>query len=104
LASAKVAGSGLQTNPVLSLQVTTPGHTNRYARHAGGLGFTEVVNGGNVSKLKEDASWKAVPGLADPACYSFQSVNVPTDFLHHSSSRVFKSTNDNSLLFKNDAA
>ena len=100
--SAQAAG-GLTANTTISLQVTTPGLTNRYIRHSLGQGFTEVVGSGSSDTLKKDATWKAVPGLADAGCFSFESVNYPNEFLRHQNSRVVKSLNNGDPLFKNDA-
>ncbi|WP_420594111.1 AbfB domain-containing protein [Deinococcus sp.] len=97
------AAGGLQPNTTISLQVTTPGLTNRYVRHYYGEGFTEVVDAGSADTLKKDATWKAVPGLADANCFSFESVNFPNEFLRHKDSRVIKSANNNDPLLKNDA-
>ena len=88
---------------VHSLQVTTPGLTDRYARHAGGLGFTEVVTAQSSDTLKQDATWKVVAGLADASCYSLESLNFPGEYLRHASSRVRKDKSDGSSLFKQDA-
>jgi hypothetical protein len=44
-----------------------------------------------------------VPGLADAAGVSFQSVNVPTMYLRHSNFALVLNTNDNSTTFKADA-
>jgi Alpha-L-arabinofuranosidase B (ABFB) domain len=104
VALAKLIDTGsLQGNPSVSLQVTTAGLTNRFVRHTNGLAFTEVVSASSDATLKADASWKVVAGLADASCYSFQSVNFPSDFLRHTNSRVVKASNDNSPLFKADA-
>ena len=86
-----------------SFQVTTPGLTNRFLRHADGLGFTEIVNSGSADLLKKDATWKVVPGLADASCYSLESLNYPGSFLRHQASRVRLDRNDNSGLFARDA-
>ncbi len=93
----------LPTNVYRSLRVTTPGYTNRYARHQNSLGFTEVVDANSSTLLKEDATWRIVPGLADPACYSFESRNYPGHYLRHQAFRVRKDPNDNSALFRADA-
>jgi len=86
-----------------SLQVTTPGYTNRYLRHKDDLGATEVVDSGSVSVLKQDATFKLVPGLADSTCYSFESRNYPGQYLRHSNSRIRKASSDGTVVFKEDA-
>ncbi|WP_420593840.1 AbfB domain-containing protein [Deinococcus sp.] len=86
-----------------SLRVTTPGFDNRFIRHSGGQGFTEVVNAGSNSNLKADATWKLVPGLADPSCYSFESRNFAGEYLRHSSSRISRQRPDGKDIFRQDA-
>ena len=86
-----------------SLQVTTPGYTDRYLRHRNSLAYTEVVNAGSPALLKNDATYTIRPGLADASCYSFESVNFPGQFLRHANSRVQNSVNDGSALLRADA-
>ncbi|MDC0707053.1 AbfB domain-containing protein [Stigmatella sp. ncwal1] len=86
-----------------SLQVTTPGYTNRSLRHIDSLAFTEVVDSGSNATLKQDATFKLVPGLAESSCYSFESRNFPGQYLRHSNSRIRKDTPDGSVIFKQDA-
>ncbi|GAA5025690.1 AbfB domain-containing protein [Streptomyces siamensis] len=93
----------LPTGVYKSLRVTTPGYTNRYVRHKDSLGYTEVVDSGSPDLLKNDATWKIVPGLADSTCYSFESRNYPGEYLRHREFRVRKDPGDGSALFKSDA-
>ncbi|KQX61217.1 glycoside hydrolase family 2 [Streptomyces sp. Root1310] len=85
-----------------SLRVTTPGHTDRYLRHRDGAGFTEVVTAGSDALLKNDATWRIVPGLADSGCYSFESRNYPGQYLRHREYRVYKESGSTDL-FRADA-
>jgi len=93
----------LPTGAYASLRVTTPGYTNRYVRHKDGAVFTEVVDGNSSSLLKNDATWKIVPGLADSSCYSFESRNYPGEYLRHRDFRVYREAGDGSALFRADA-
>jgi hypothetical protein len=93
----------LPVNTRRSLQVTTPGLTNRYLRHLNGLAYTEVVTAASPALLKNDATYTIRPGLADPACYSFESVNFPGQYLRHQNSRVRNSVNDGTALTRADA-
>ncbi|ORT60745.1 AbfB domain-containing protein [Streptomyces sp. CB03238] len=93
----------LPTDQNKSLRVTTPGHTNKYLRHKDGAAFTEVVDANSSGLLKNDATWKIVPGLADSRCYSFESRNFPGEYLRHRDFRVYKEGGDGSALFKADA-
>ncbi|WND40541.1 AbfB domain-containing protein [Streptomyces sp. BB1-1-1] len=92
----------LPTDQYKSLRVTTPGYTTRYVRHQDGLGFTEVVDASSSGLLKNDATWKIVPGLADSRCYSFESRNFPGQYLRHREFRIYKEGGD-SALFRADA-
>ena len=86
-----------------SFRVTTPGFTNRYARHMNSLGYTEVVDANSSTVLKQDATFKIVAGLADPTCYSLEARNFPGQYLRHADSRIRLAPSDGSTLFKNDA-
>ncbi|OJH39162.1 AbfB domain-containing protein [Cystobacter ferrugineus] len=86
-----------------SIQVVTPGYTNRYLRHQDSLGRTEVVEGNSNTTLKQDATFKLVPGLAESSCYSFESRNYPGSYLRHSNSRIRRDASDGTALFKQDA-
>ncbi|WP_435303872.1 AbfB domain-containing protein [Streptomyces phaeoluteigriseus] len=92
----------LPTGRYASLRVTTPGHTDRYARHRDGAVFTEAVGGGSDALLKSDVTWKIVPGLAAGTCYSFESRNYPGEYLRHRQSRVYKESGTGDL-FRADA-
>ncbi|MFB6394564.1 AbfB domain-containing protein [Polymorphospora lycopeni] len=105
-ASKALGSSGPVTLPVhtrRSLQVTTPGFTNRYLRHMNGLAYTEVVDAGSPTVLRQDATYTVRPGLAGTGCYSFESVNFPGQFLRHVDSRVRNSPDDGSALLRADA-
>ncbi|HZM79864.1 MAG TPA: AbfB domain-containing protein [Candidatus Limnocylindrales bacterium] len=93
----------LPTNTRRSLQVTTPGFTNRYLRHMNSLAYTEVVTSTSSTLLKNDATYTIRPGLADANCSSFESVNFPGQFLRHANSRVQNSVNDGTALMRADA-
>ncbi|GAA0637835.1 hypothetical protein GCM10010174_69560 [Kutzneria viridogrisea] len=93
----------LQIGRRVSLRVTTPGFTDRYVRHQFGLGVTSVVNGASSPLDKQDASFTVRPGLANPDCYSLQSVNFPGAYLRHSQFRLHLDDNNGTPLFAADA-
>jgi hypothetical protein len=93
----------LPVNTRRSLQVTTPGFTDRYLRHINSLANTDVVTSGSAALLRNDATFTIRTGLADASCYSFESVNQPGQFLRHADSRVRISPNDGSALLRADA-
>ena len=64
---------------------------------------TEVVDGGSNATLKQDATFKLVPGLAESSCYSFESRNYPGQYLRHFNSRVRRDASDGSTVFQQDA-
>ncbi|WP_158889166.1 AbfB domain-containing protein [Amycolatopsis anabasis] len=91
LAGTPVAESvPLTLNAPISLQVTTPGHTEKFARHYDSLGYTEKVTAASDETLRKDATWIVRRGLANAACYSFESVNFPGEYLRHRDFRVRK--------------
>ncbi|WP_238008227.1 AbfB domain-containing protein [Dactylosporangium sp. AC04546] len=93
----------LPSNVYRSFRATTACCTTRYIRHQNSLGYTEVVTASSTTLLKQDATWRIVPGLADSSCYSFESRNYPGRYLRHQAFRVRMDTNDNSALFRADA-
>lgn len=93
----------LPVNTTESLQVTTPGLADRYARHQNSLGYTEHVDSASPALLKQDATWWIRPGLSGSGCYSFESKNFPGQYLRHRDFRVRKDPDDGSDLFKRDA-
>ncbi|MFI6513523.1 AbfB domain-containing protein [Streptosporangium sp. NPDC050855] len=97
------SGAGLPLNQARSLRVTTPGHTNRYLRHADSLARTDVVDGQSPSLLKADATFVVRRGLADPTCYSLESRNHPGRYLRHSAFRVRLDPSEATDLYRRDA-
>lgn len=85
-----------------SLRVTTPGFTDRYARHQDSSGYTAHVDSGSSAVLKSDATWRVVPGLAG-GCHSLESRNFPGYYLRHQDSRVKISPDDGTALMRADA-
>lgn len=75
------------------------GFPARYVRHQNNVGRIDVY----PFDPYQDEQWRLVPGLADPAGVSFQSVNFPTRYLRHSSFAIVLNTNDNSATFRADA-
>ncbi|MEV8373463.1 AbfB domain-containing protein [Kribbella sp. NPDC056861] len=88
IAAAK--GTVLPVGKLSSLKVTTTGLQTRYLRHANGVAATEVVNAASAKGLKQDSAFWVRPGLADAACYSFESRNFPGQYLRHFNFRILK--------------
>jgi hypothetical protein len=97
------SGFDLPVNQSHSLQVVTPGFTNRYLRHTNSLGVTEVVTSTSDAALKADATFIIRPGLADSSCYSFESRNFAGQYLRHANFRIRKDPRDGTALFDLDA-
>jgi Alpha-L-arabinofuranosidase B (ABFB) domain/Ricin-type beta-trefoil lectin domain-like len=93
----------LKVGSAYALRVATPGFTNRYLRHNGSLGVTEIVSATSPDALKLDASWKALAGLLDSSCFSFESVNASGQYLRQAQGWLRIDANDNSAGFKSDA-
>ncbi|OJF11936.1 beta-galactosidase [Couchioplanes caeruleus subsp. caeruleus] len=86
-------GTTLPTNRLASLRVTTPGYTDRYLRHRDGLARTDVITTGSSATDRQDATFFVRPGLANAACYSFESRNFPGRYLRHREFRVYNEAN-----------
>ncbi|MBP2474250.1 hypothetical protein JOF53_003122 [Crossiella equi] len=87
-----------------SLQVTTPGLSGSiFARHENGVGRISHVHGGSADLAKQDATWTVRPGLSDPNCYSFESVNIPDYYLRHELYRVRIAAKEPTDAFRGDA-
>ncbi|MDX3455718.1 glycoside hydrolase family 43 protein [Streptomyces sp. ME02-8801-2C] len=71
----------------------------RYVRHANFVGRIDQY----PFDLYTDSEWKLVPGLADSAGVSFQSVNYPTRYLRHYSYALQLDVNDGTSTFAGDA-
>jgi Alpha-L-arabinofuranosidase B (ABFB) domain/Beta-1,3-glucanase len=103
IAAQAVSTATLPINTYRSLQVLTPGFTNRTLRQTAGLAFTEIVSGASAQGLRQDASFRIVRGLGDANCYSLESQNLRGQYLRHQNSRVKLSASDGSAVFNADA-
>ncbi|TDC01495.1 alpha-L-arabinofuranosidase [Micromonospora fluostatini] len=70
-----------------------------YVRHANGVGRIDAM----PFDPYQDSQWRLVPGLADPAGVSFESVNQPGRYLRHANYSVVLAANDNTAGFRADA-
>lgn len=69
-----------------------------FVRHANARGRVDA----NVTP-PEDSQWRMIPGLADPAGVSFESVNYPGQFLRHRNGEVWRDGYVGETLFRADA-
>ncbi|GAA3834629.1 hypothetical protein GCM10022226_65120 [Sphaerisporangium flaviroseum] len=72
---------------------------DRYIRHADNVARIDVY----PFDPYQDQQWRLVPGLADSAGVSFQSVNYPGMYLRHSNYALVLATNDGTTVFRSDA-
>jgi len=98
---AAATGTSVNQGELVSLRVTTAGHTTRYLRHQDSLARTDTDNG--TDALKQDATFWARPGLASASCVSFESRNFPGRYLRHASWRIRSDQNDGTAGFAADA-
>ncbi|MEG3636431.1 glycoside hydrolase family 43 protein [Micromonospora palythoicola] len=91
-----VLGRWGATTPANRIQAYT--HQDRYVRHAN----YDVRIDANVSPA-QDAQFRVVPGLADAAGVSFESVNYPGHYLRHYGFDFVLAANDGSAVFAADA-
>ncbi|MFI1096633.1 arabinofuranosidase catalytic domain-containing protein [Streptomyces sp. NPDC020917] len=98
-------GFSLDPGPLVSLQMTTAGSTSNYVVHddADDLVTTAPVTASSPAAVKQDATWVEAPGLDDPSCVSFESVNKPGSYLRHQNFQFHLQPNDGSTLFSQDA-
>ncbi|KAF9891577.1 hypothetical protein FE257_003588 [Aspergillus nanangensis] len=109
IVAAKYAVASLTSGPALtvgssvSLRVTTSCCTTRYLAHTGSTVNTQVVSSSSTTALKQQASWTVRAGLANSACFSFESKDTPGSFIRHADFALLLNANDGSKLFHEDA-
>jgi hypothetical protein len=97
------SGADLPVDANRSLRVTTPGFTDRYARHQNGLGVTSVITASSPDLDKQDATFTIRRGLAESSCYTFEARDFPGQYLRHQNFRIHLAANDGTTLFAQDA-
>jgi len=98
-----VSGPSLAVGSSISLQVTTPGYITRYLAHTGATVNTHVVSTFSSTALKQQASWTVRAGLANSACFSFESKDAAGSFIRHFNFELQVAANDGSKALKEDA-
>jgi hypothetical protein len=98
-------GIALDPGPRVSLQATTACCTSDYIKHddTDDLVVIAPITASSSATDKQDATWVEAPGLANPACVSFESVNKPGSYLRHQNFQFHLQPNDGSTLFSTDA-
>ncbi|CRL22783.1 Twin-arginine translocation pathway, signal sequence [Penicillium camemberti] len=97
------SGTALTVGSSISLRATTTGYTTRYIAHTGATINTQVVSSSSTTALKQQASWTVRAGLANSACFSFESVDTPGSFIRHVDFSLVLAANDGTKLLYEDA-
>lgn len=97
------SGTALAVGSSISLRATTSGYTTRYIAHTGATVNTQVVSSSSTTALKQQASWTVRAGLANSACFSFESVDTPGSFIRHADFSLVLAANDGTKLLYEDA-
>ncbi|KAH6604850.1 alpha-l-arabinofuranosidase b [Trichoderma cornu-damae] len=101
--SLMVSGPALTVGSVISLRATTACCTTRFIAHTGTTVNTQVVSSSSATALKQQASWTVRTGLGNSACFSFESRDLPGNFIRHSGYALFVNPSDGTKLFNEDA-
>ncbi|CAN9308586.1 unnamed protein product [Alternaria alternata] len=107
--AAKYATMSLTSGPAytvgssISLRATTAGYTDRYLAHNGATVNTQVVSSSSTALLKRQASWTVRAGLANSACFSFESKDTAGSYIRHYNFVLQVQASDGSKAFKEDA-
>ncbi len=98
-------GFTLDPGPRISLQATTACCTADYVKHddSDDLVVIAPITATSPATDKQDATWVEAPGLANPNCVSFESVNKPGYYLRHQNFQFHLQPFDGSTLFTMDA-
>jgi hypothetical protein len=97
------SGPALTVGSSISLRATTACCTTRYIAHSGSTVNTQVVSSSSATALKQQASWTVRAGLANNACFSFESRDTSGSYIRHSNFGLVLNANDGSKLFAEDA-
>lgn len=97
------SGPALTVGSSISFRATTSGYTTRYIAHTDATVNTQVVSSSSTTALKQQASWTVRAGLANSACFSFESVDTPGSYLRHYSFVLQLNANAGSKQFYEDA-
>ncbi|PBP17454.1 putative fungal alpha-L-arabinofuranosidase [Diplocarpon rosae] len=109
IVAAKYATTSLTSGPAfkvgssVSFQVTKSGYTTYYLAHNGSSVNIEEVSSSSTTALKQQASWIVRSGLANSACFSFESKDTAGSYLRHDNFVLLIDANDDSKGFKEDA-
>ncbi|KAJ5420979.1 hypothetical protein N7465_003498 [Penicillium sp. CMV-2018d] len=97
------SGTALTVGSSISLRATTSGYTTHYIAHTDKTINTQVVSSSSTTALKKQASWTVRTGLANSACFSFESVDTPGSFIRHADFSLVLAANDGTKILHEDA-
>jgi hypothetical protein len=95
----------LDPGPLVSLQATAPSGSSNFVKHsdADDTVVLASVTAASSETDKQDATFVQTAGLANPSCFSFESVNRPGSYLRHQNFQFHLQPDDGSTLFGQDA-
>lgn len=108
IVAAKYATTSLNTAALtvgntITLKVTTPGYNTRFVAHTGTTVNTQVITSSSSTATQQTGQWKVVTGLGNSGCYSFQSVDTPTQYIRHYNFELYLAASDGTKQFNEDA-
>jgi hypothetical protein len=98
-------GPGLSPGTLISIEATTAccrSFSIAHDRDDHEIVITQVMQGSSLA-TRADATWIVRPGLADGSCVSFESADVPGEYLRHQDFELFLDPDDGSARFAYDA-
>ncbi|KAH8585833.1 glycoside hydrolase family 54 protein [Bisporella sp. PMI_857] len=97
------SGAALTVGSSISLRATTSCCTTRYIAHTGSTVNTQVVSSSSSTTLKQQASWTVRAGLANSACFSFESRDTAGSYIRHYNFELLLNANEGTKQFYEDA-
>lgn len=104
--STALAGT-LAVGSEISIQLTSAGLSGYYLRHQGNNAALNIISSqltsASAASDLADATWVVRTGLADPACFSFESRDSPGEFIRHYNFILYSQPWDGQQLHAEDA-
>ncbi|MBW8804193.1 MAG: AbfB domain-containing protein [Catenulisporales bacterium] len=103
--SSSSGSGGLTPGNTISLRATTACCTSDYLRHddADTKVVISAISSGSSATDKADSTWIVRNGLANSSCVSFESANVPGQYLRHYNYELYTAGDDGTSIFAQDA-
>lgn len=97
------AGSAPAPTVGAKVSLRSTNFPDRHVRHRDLLGHLDQVGASSPLATRQDATFTVRAGLANPSCYSFESINPTGRYLRHWDFRVRLDANDGTAVFRGDA-